>query len=73
MDQPGLRVWKLGEVLSMSDRAVYHHVKRLVAAGLVETKKAGAYHGLEATPLLMAVTSGSRGMCIRSDDPPSPP
>jgi DNA-binding transcriptional ArsR family regulator len=56
---PRQRVWELCESTGMSERAVYHHVKRLVAAGLVATSKTGAYRGLEATPRLLACLSAS--------------
>lgn len=51
---PEARVWELSALTGMSDRAIYHHLKRLVEAGLISTRKRGGYHGLEATPLLHA-------------------
>lgn len=51
---PGLRVWELGELTHMSDRAVYHHVKRLADTGLIESIRPSGYRGLTATPELLA-------------------
>lgn len=50
--RPHLRVWELCELLSMSERAVYHHVKRLASAGLV-TSTSRLYRGLEPSPQLL--------------------
>lgn len=49
---PDLRVWELCDILQMSERAVYHHVKRLVNAGLVSSTRPGMYRGLRALPAL---------------------
>lgn len=54
---PDARVWELASLAGMSDRATYHHLKRLVEAGLVSTRKRGGYRGIEATPLLRAYLS----------------
>lgn len=54
VQHPGLRVWELCEITEMSERAVYHHVQRLVEAALVKSDSERAYRGLEATPDLVA-------------------
>lgn len=53
VEHPDLRVWELSDAIQMSERAVYHHVKRLVAARLVESTRPGAYRGLRATSELL--------------------
>lgn len=53
VERPGARAWELCDQLDMSERAVYHHVHRLVAAGLVETVWRGAHRGLAASPRLV--------------------
>lgn len=52
IEHPGRRVWEICEITNMSERAVYHHVKRLVDSGLVTTAVGRSYRGLCATPLL---------------------
>ena len=55
LQQPRSRVWELCEITGMSERSVYHHVQRLVGAGLVKSDKERAYRGLEADPRLAAI------------------
>ncbi|HUR69811.1 MAG TPA: winged helix-turn-helix transcriptional regulator [Candidatus Thermoplasmatota archaeon] len=52
--RPGSRVWEVCEATEMSGRAVYHHVKRLVDAGLVASSRPSRHRGLSATPALLA-------------------
>lgn len=51
---PDRRVWEIGEITSMSERAVYHHVKRLIDAGLVGKRGTSAFRGLRPTDRLIA-------------------
>jgi DNA-binding transcriptional ArsR family regulator len=50
---PRLPVYELSFVAGMSERAVYHHLKRLLDAGLVEGRR--GYRGLRATPALLSL------------------
>lgn len=63
---PHRQVWEIVELSGMSERAVYHHVKRLADAKLVATSKPGTYRGLRPTPRLLALV-GLEG--TRHDDP----
>lgn len=51
---PDQRIYELVERIPMSERALYHHVKRLVEAELVLSSKQGGYRGLRASPRLIA-------------------
>lgn len=49
---PGLRIADIRARTGLSERAVYHHVKRLVEFGLV-TRRTTGYRALEAAPRLV--------------------
>lgn len=55
IDRPGMRVCELCERLGMSERAVYHHVKRLTGAGLIVSSKPRGYFQLSPTEALLAL------------------
>lgn len=55
---PGMPVWELCELTGMTERAVYHHVKRLVDHGLARSAKPGSYAGLEPSPSLLIWAAG---------------
>lgn len=57
VDKPGMRVWELCNALGMSERAVYHHVKRLADAELVSAKGVKGYDGLGPTLALLSLLS----------------
>lgn len=58
---PGTRVWELCELTGMTERAVYHHVKRLVDVGLARSAKPGSYAGLEPSASLLVWAAGRSG------------
>lgn len=49
---PGMEAGALSAALGVSPRAVYHHLKRLHGAGLIESPTSGRYKALRSTPLL---------------------
>ena len=49
---PGLEAGTLSGLVGFSPRAVYYHLKRLHAAGLIESPTPGKYEALRGTPLL---------------------
>lgn len=51
--RPGQDVASLAKALAISPRVVYHHVKRLVAVGLLESSAAHRYRDLAPTPRLL--------------------
>lgn len=57
---PGQRVADYVELTAMSERAVYHHVRRLAEAGLVASKKRRLYEALSPTPELCALFASRR-------------
>lgn len=50
--EPGLCIQDLIGRVEDSPRAVYHHVKRLLDAGLLQSERPGRYTSLHPTPLL---------------------
>lgn len=54
VQHPRLRVWELASRTGMSERATYHHLRRLVAAGLVTSRTTRGYREIEASPTLLA-------------------
>lgn len=59
IDRPGMRVWELCEETGTSERSAYHHVLRLTKAGLIASTNVRLYHGLTATPELLALLADS--------------
>ena len=52
IQEPGMDVPELMEASGLSARMAYHHVKRLVQAGYVESDEEGHYRGLRPTAKL---------------------
>lgn len=62
VEHPRTPIFELSHRTGISERALYHHVKRLVEAELLSTSKERFYRGLEPTPRLLALLErGARG------------
>lgn len=62
---PGQRVLDLHYLTGVSERAIYHHMKRLLAVGLVTSRKTRYYLGMQATQKLLTIVAE-----IRQPPPP---